>query len=804
MNTLNLFTTKPGADTEDTMNTVSLRFFPLFRGAIPAILILTIFLASGPKAVAATKNFISGSGNWNVGGNWSPAGVPVTGDTALIDGGRTADLTDAQTVTGIHIGYVNTTGTNILNITSTGTLTQAAGETRIGYSANTRGIATVDGSWLGIGTFYVGSSGEGTLTVGSTGTVSSGGLTVGTAAASKGIMTINGNMTNTTATIGNSAGSIGVIAVGGLWANSGAVTIGSFGSGTVTINSTGKATTAALTVGNGSGSKGTLTISGSMLNTSSIVGSQAGSEGIVNVSGTWTNSNAITIGGSGTGALTVNNGGRATSTSTITIGSSAGGSGNASIFGNLSNGSNGFWVGASGSGALTVGNTGTVSTGALTLGNASGARSTLTINGSMLNTTAAIANSAGSRASVAVSGTWTNSSALTIGGSGVADVTVNSGGVINSVGTTILGSLAGSAGSVVVRGALNNTGGDLWIASQGTGTLTVGEQGSVSVNNGSGIVYLNINGSGVLNIGGAVTGGTPATAEGAGILKVTEVAGGGGAGTSILNFNHTGTGYYFTKTGNAAGAAIKISGSNTSVNVYAGETILNRDNYYGAGTTVTGSTARLVAGFTNSLGTGAVAVSNGGVLEVASGVTASNAVGLNGSTLLLSNGVAGGVVQFSGTGGSVSGAGTLSQGLTLTSGNTLAAGGAGVGTLTFGDALNLESGSITKFDINSFTAGGYDLLSGTGQSVTLGGTLDIRFQSEFDQSGSISIFAFQSFAGTFETINFTGLKDGFDASFDAASGVLTVVPEPSTCGLVALSLWGLIGMRRFSRSYAKL
>src|ERR1700722_1531955 len=76
-------------------------------GAIPAL------------ALANTYNFNVTSGDWNTPGNWSPAGVPATGDTANIVGTGAS----AQTVT---YDFPGTAALAQLNVNYTGTTSGAS------------------------------------------------------------------------------------------------------------------------------------------------------------------------------------------------------------------------------------------------------------------------------------------------------------------------------------------------------------------------------------------------------------------------------------------------------------------------------------------------------------------------------------------------------------------------------------------------------------------------------------------------------------------------------------------------------
>jgi len=121
------------------------------------------------------------------------------------------------------------------------------------------------------------------------------------------------------------------------------------------------------------------------------------------------------------------------------------------------------------------------------------------------------------------------------------------------------------------------------------------------------------------------------------------------------------------------------------------------------------------------------------------------------------------------------------------------------GTLTFTGDLTLNSGSISNFEINSFSLGNYDLAiaaaSGT-QNVSFNGILNLLFQSGFNTIGSIKIFDFDGYSGVFTSVVPTGLADGFSASFDTATGIVTVVPEPAAALLGGLGMLALLRRRR--------
>jgi len=151
-------------------------------------------------------------------------------------------------------------------------------------------------------------------------------------------------------------------------------------------------------------------------------------------------------------------------------------------------------------------------------------------------------------------------------------------------------------------------------------------------------------------------------------------------------------------------------------------------------------------------------------------------------------------------GGTLAGDGTV--GLTsINSGGTLAIGNS-PGTMTFAGDLGLGAGSLSDFEINSFTAGNFDLAlaaASGSQTVTFnGGSLNLLFQSGFNTTGNVKIFDFDIYAGTgFTTLNSFGLASGYTASFDFTNGIVTVIPEPTS---VVLSGFGLLCLFRRRRA----
>ena len=100
--------------------------------------------------------------------------------------------------------------------------------------------------------------------------------------------------------------------------------------------------------------------------------------------------------------------------------------------------------------------------------------------------------------------------------------------------------------------------------------------------------------------------------------------------------------------------------------------------------------------------------------------------------------------------------------------------------------------------------GTFDIVSGDG-SVVFGGILDLAFSggSYADGTDVLQIFANTGgHSGNFLAVNATGLAAVQSATFNPATGTISVVPEPSTyaMALTGLSCSGYALFRRRKRA----
>jgi autotransporter-associated beta strand protein len=401
---------------------------------------------------------------------------------------------------------------------------------------------------------------------------------------------------------------------------------------------------------------------------------------------------------------------------------------------------------------------------------------TLTLSGSSSYAGATAVN--GGVLAYGASNALPDSTAVTVAGGGldlgsytdtVASFTITSGSLSGSGTLTAAtytlggGTLAGNlgAGTMTVTGDSNLNGtADATTVSLDAGTLTLGSASRFTSNQV------------------ALTGSSGASVILGGSESVGSLAGGFdvalGSATLTTGNDNTSTAY----------SGI-LSGSGGFMKAGNGTFTLAGPNTYSGRTTISGGTLALSG--SGSIGTGGLDLGTSGIFDLA-------ALAAGTSTLPAT--------------GNLTGAGTISgSGKSLTVLGSLAPGNS-AGTITVGTGLSLDlsNSGTSVFEITdpAFTAGTYDLVSGDG-SVIFGGTLDLAFSGGSYADGTDVLQIFDNtggYSGNFSAVNATGLADGQSATFNPTTGFITVVPEPSTYAIAALSSAGLAGMMRWRKRRA--
>jgi T5SS/PEP-CTERM-associated repeat protein len=284
----------------------------------------------------------------------------------------------------------------------------------------------------------------------------------------------------------------------------------------------------------------TVTAGASMTDTGGdIVGVNAGSTGDISVTAGGTLSDAgLTIGQSGSGALTVSGvGSTVTTKGGSAIGSKVGGKGTATVSGG------GAWtptgaltIGDAGSGTLTIGTGSSVSAGSMTVGNSG----TITLAGGTLSLSSPLPSLLRIHA--------------TMSGFGTVNGTLTDNGTINATGGTLTlsGPVSGFGQLDIGTGAtldVHTTGGSdtIWFQDSTAGTLVAGQVGTV----GAAISGFGAGDTIDLSSLQFTPGATATIAQG--VLTVTS-----GTATEKLRLAGIGTGTSFNVTQDASGTGTDI------------------------------------------------------------------------------------------------------------------------------------------------------------------------------------------------------------------------------------------------------
>jgi subtilase-type serine protease len=521
------------------------------------------------------------------------------------------------------------------------------------------------------------------------------------------------------------------------------------------------------------------------------------------------------VGNTGTGSLLIENGGSLTDT-TIFIGQAAGSSGTAVVTGAGSSWTTtSMGVGHSGTGSLTIsdGATLTVTTYSSYVGAEATGIGTVTVTG------------AGS--------SWIGNNYLYIGNNGTATVLVEDGGSVSNGLDAYVGRHAGSNATVTVTGDGSSwtTGGNLYVGYNGTGSYTVTDGATTTINGdivvgygSAGIGTLTVSDGAVLQVGGGTNG--ISTGSGTATIVIDN------ATLRVINSALTSSaamtlGSTVTIDTNGYGASLSgvLSGSGSLLKTGTGTLTLSGANTYTGGTTLQAGT--LALGSSTALGADALTMADGTTLDlVGNGLSVANWITSTGTATInvgagLSNTLKGdldggsdGLLVKTGSGtlvltgdadygnGTEVAAGTLQIGdggthgsitgdVLVDSGATLAVNRSDdipfASTVSGeGSVVKLGSGTLTVLGENTYT-GGTEVAAGTlqiGNGGTVGSIVgDVAIDSgatlAFNRSDDIAFAGVFSGEGTLEkdgdgVLTLTGDSSGFAGSTVVDSGTLAV------------------------------
>lgn len=748
---------------------------------------------------AATNGRVGESAD---GGMQITSGSSVTSNSGTL--GYNVDVTGVVIVNGTGSNWANALdlvigryGTGALALQDNGAVSNRYGT--IGWLAGSTGTVTVNnGTWTNSASLVLGHQGDGTLDILSGGTVSSADATIGGPFSldhGSGTATVRGTGSSWTITtgdfrVGNYGTGVLNILDGGVVSSRNGIIGGNAGggSGAVTINN-GDWTVVDQGLLVGFWSEGTLTIEngGTLTNGAWVqIGSGAGITGAATVTGagsTWTSSGGVNVGYSGSGTLTIADGGLFSNTGG-TIGHYGGSTGSVTVNNGIWTNSGDLNVGYDGSGTLTIENGGTVSSASAVIGR----------DGSLVG-------SSGTATVTGAGSGWTITNDLVVGGSagggmthsngpGVGTLNILAGGVVSNsnsyIGSDHDANGNDAIGTVTVDGAGSTWthSGNLTVGRDGTGTLSVTNGGSVSNDYGT--------------IGNSSTGTGSVTVDGAGSTwsnSESLYVGYDGNGTlDILNgatVSNTAGGYigtYATGSGtatvdgngstwnNSGDLTIGYSGGGT-LTVSAGGVVSNVNGTVGVMTDSFGVVTVTGAGSTwSNSGTLTVGTAGSGTLNISSGGEVLAASANIGSTGLLSGDSL--MTLNSGTG-------------ILTNYGTIAPGNS-IGTLTVDGDVVFENGSTFEVEIDN--AGNSDLLDVSGDvTINSGSTIAINSNGETITDGkSYTLIEAASITGTFDTLDtalvtWDAAVTSYDMAYDATTAAL-VIGTPSVTPFDSSSL----------------
>jgi len=392
-----------------------------------------------------------------------------------------------------------------------------------------------------------------------------------------------------------------------------------------------------------------------------------------------------------------------------------------------------------------------------------------------------------------------------------ATTTTNNNNVLN--GGTVQFSNNDQIGNISANRSITLNGGKL-VADTTSGSIALNNAGSFSrtftVNDAGGT--LDVIGGNALTISGAITSGanggplTFGSASSSGTIILT--AANNYQGTTILSGGKVNLGVAEI-VGTTGPLGMSRAANPGSILLNGGTmqySAVNQNDYSGRFATIAGQKYNVDTNGQNVTwatalvsSTGTLTKSGAGNLTLTGANTYSGITTISAGTLLINGDNSGATGSVSvGALGTLGGSGTIGGAVTV-AGNLKP--GNSPGTLTFNDALTLESTATLTLEITGISGGTFDRLIGDGANTfTFDGTLALDNTGYSATLGdTITVFSnWAAFSGSFDSITGTNLGGGlsWDTSNLGIDGSLTVVPEPATWALLAGSLTVVMVFRR--------
>ena len=665
------------------------------------------YRGSGSYYTPTSKWNDPNSGNWSVGSNWTPSGVPSSGGSTVLEfSGNGTSYTAANDLGTFPVNKLlltgggsstvtNTVSGNALVLTNTGARVDYSGSGSYQLSALTdlKGTAVFGGNGLGgsvvLPSNITGTGGllkQGSWTLSLSGSNAFGGPVV--------VDSVEGVLRCESTNALGTANDV-VVSNGTLWSTSGSIAAGRGASNRrilVTGLSSVWTSSVALIIASGNATNVTVTVAD-------------GAQAVFGLGSSLAGATAFNT-------MVVTNGGRVLSAGTTYIGQGGNGSNNTMLVtGQNSVYTNGggatLYIGGTSGGNIAIADNGGLIAAPVVVHNQIGTSSLLVTNGGRFSGSMTVANSPsiGCVGKVLVTGSNSvarlNGSAQQVARYGTTGsvVAVTAGGVITNGGWLVAASTTGMWNSVVVSNA-----GQMWCSAATIVASTNCSNNSIMVSD-SGSYWNN--------------GGKDLTiAAGTGATSNSVVVTAGGTLTNVATFN-------------LAGQATAGAGNNVLVvdgGVFQAAR-LTCSNDMPNSVTINGAAMVTLGGLVLS-NAGQMVLFKGGTLNLTSSFLN------NGQPQVVGDGAQGATLNVLAGGRS-----RFVDGLVITNGATLAGNGlceaattvhgvlnpgvSGIGVLTNSGSLNLRSGAVSTFEIYSNTGmgAGCDGLVVSNGTLTLGGKL---------------------------------------------------------------------------------